>query len=175
LITKFILSSRKYKPVGTKVHPVTLYNPDSQPLVFNPLKLNELPLLPTSPMKLEDLSYTERIMEERMNSMLGKIPAGFLSKTETELLAHLILTYQDAFVFEEHERGTFNMDYFPPYEMLTVPHEPWMKKNIWIPLGRMDDILKLLQEQFNSGKYEHLHRHIDLRYSQWKRSLGSFI
>jgi hypothetical protein len=74
-------------------------------------------------------------MKERMNSMLRKIPVGFLSKTKTELLAHLILTYQDAFAFEEHERGTFNTYYFPPYEMPTVPHEPWMKKNIRIPLG----------------------------------------
>ncbi|KAF9503309.1 hypothetical protein BS47DRAFT_1310004 [Hydnum rufescens UP504] len=82
--------------------------------------------------------------------MLGKIPAGFLSTEEVDLLAYLILLYQEAFAFEEHKRGTFNTEYFPPHEMPTIPHEPWMKKNIRIPLGWMDDILKLLQEQFDS-------------------------
>jgi hypothetical protein len=153
-ITSFVLSNRKYKPVGMKIHPVVSYNPDSCPLVFKPLNIGELPPLLTKPMKLEDLIYTDRIMHERMALILGKIPSGFLSKVEVELLTHLILKYQDAFAFEEHERGTFNTKYFPPYEMPTIPHEPWMKKNIWIPLGRMDDIVKLLQEQFNSGKYE---------------------
>jgi hypothetical protein len=88
--------------------------------------------------------------------MLGKIPVSFMSKAEVELLVHLILTYKDAFTFEEHERGTFNVDYFPPYEMLTVLHEPWMKKNIRILLGQMDEVLRLLQEQFDSGKYKWL-------------------
>jgi hypothetical protein len=62
--------------------------------------------------------------------------------------------YEDAFAFEEEERGTFNTDYFPLYEMPMVAHEPWMKKNIRIPLGQMDEVLHLLQEQFDSGKYE---------------------
>jgi hypothetical protein len=69
-------------------------------------------------------------MKDHVNYMLGKIPSSFLTKSEIELLAHLILTYQEAFMFEEHKRGTFNTDYFPPYEMPMVPHEPWMKKNI---------------------------------------------
>ncbi|KAF9516742.1 hypothetical protein BS47DRAFT_1279670, partial [Hydnum rufescens UP504] len=149
-----IFGNRKYKPVGIKVHPVASYNPDSRPLVFKPLKLGDLPPLPTKPVRRDELEYTDRITKDRMSLMLGKIPAGFLSTEEVDLLAYLILLYQEAFAFEEHERGTFNTDYFPPYEMPTVPHEPWMKKNIRIPLGRMDDVLKLLQEQFDSGKYE---------------------
>ena len=66
---------------------------------------------------------------------------GFLSKSELKLIAHLILTYEDAFAFEEHKRGTFNTKYFPSYKMPMVPHEPWMKKNIQIPLGHMDEVL----------------------------------
>jgi hypothetical protein len=144
-VTRFVLGNRKYKPVSTKVHLVTSYNPDSWPLVFNPLRLGELSPLLTKLVKLEDLEYTERITKEWMLLMLGKIPTGFLSTAEVDLITYLILKYQDAFTFAEHERGTFNMDYFPPYEIPTVPHEPWMKKNIRIPFGQMDDVLKLLQ------------------------------
>jgi hypothetical protein len=153
-VTRFVLGNRKYKPVGTKVHPVASYNPDSWPLVFNPLRLGELSPLLMKPVKLKDLEYTKRITKDQMLLMLGKIPMGFLSTVEVDLIAYLILKYQDAFAFDEHERGTFNTDYFPPYEMPTVPHEPWMKKNIRIPFGHMDDVLKLLQEQFDSRKYE---------------------
>jgi hypothetical protein len=134
-ITRFILGSQKYKLVGRKVHPVASYNQDSHPLIFQPLNLGQLPALPTSPTVLKEIQYTTQITKDRLNYMLGKIPSGFLTKSEIKLLAHLILTYQDAFTFEEHKRGTFNTEYFPPYEMPTVLHEPWMKKNIRIPLG----------------------------------------
>ncbi|KAF9521094.1 hypothetical protein BS47DRAFT_1286130 [Hydnum rufescens UP504] len=153
-VGRFVFGNRKYKPVGTKVHPVASYNPDSWPLVFKTLNVGELPPLPTNPTQLKDLTFTERITKERMTFMLGKIPPSFLSKPEVELLAYLILKYQDAFAFEEHERGTFNTDYFPPYEMPTVPHEPWMKKNIRIHSVEWMKSSKLLQEQFDSGKYE---------------------
>jgi hypothetical protein len=83
----FVLGNQKYKPVGIKIHPVTSYNPDSCPLVFNPLKLGKLPPLPMNPMKLEHIKYTQWITKEQMTLVLGKIPAGFLSKTEIELLA----------------------------------------------------------------------------------------
>jgi hypothetical protein len=153
-IARFVLGNWKYKPVGQKVHLVALYNPDSRPLVFTPLSIGELPVLPFQPIELENLQYTERITKDCLTSMLKKIPVGFLSKVETELFTHLILTYEKAFAFEENECGTFNEVYFPPYEMPMVPHEPWMKKNIRIPLGRMDEVLQLLQEQWDSRKYE---------------------
>jgi hypothetical protein len=92
-ITIFVLGNRKYKPVSTKVHPVVSYNPDSHPLVFNPLRLGELPPLLMKLVKLEDLEYTDCITKERMSLMLGKIPSGFLSMAEMELLMYLILKY----------------------------------------------------------------------------------
>jgi hypothetical protein len=58
-IVRFVLGNWKYKPVGKKAHPIALYNPDSQLLVFNPLKLGEFPPLLSNPMKLEDIKYME--------------------------------------------------------------------------------------------------------------------
>ena len=153
-ITRYILGNRKYKPVGKKVHPVASYNPDSRPLELRPLELGTLPSLPVNPTKMEDLKYTTRITKERLALMLGKIPKDFLSKAEIELVAHVVLTYEDAFAFDESERGTFNTKYYPPYEIPTVPHVPWMAKNIRIPHGRMEEFMQLIQEQFESGKYE---------------------
>jgi Retroviral aspartyl protease len=58
-IARFVLGNRKYKPVGQKVHLVASYNPDSCPLVFTPLSIGELPVLPFRPIELENLQYTE--------------------------------------------------------------------------------------------------------------------
>ncbi|KAF9503310.1 hypothetical protein BS47DRAFT_1369628 [Hydnum rufescens UP504] len=56
-VTRFIFGNRKYKPVSIKVHPVMSYNPDSQPLVFKPLKLGDLPPLLTKPIRHDELKY----------------------------------------------------------------------------------------------------------------------
>jgi Retroviral aspartyl protease len=56
-IMRFILGNQKYKLVGRKVHPVASYNPDSCPLIFQPLNLGQLAALPMSPTVLKEIQY----------------------------------------------------------------------------------------------------------------------
>ena len=56
--------------------------------------------------------------------------------------------------FAEEERGTFRQDYFSDYQMPVMEHEPWKEKNIPLPPGYRDEILRLLKEKIDAGVYE---------------------
>jgi hypothetical protein len=38
--------------------------------------------------------------------------------------------------------------------MATVPHVPWFKKNIPIPMGHQEQFVQIIQEKINAGVYE---------------------
>lgn len=61
---------------------------------------------------------------ERLETIIGNIPKGFLTKPELELLIHRLALHEDAIAFTDNERGTFSPDCFPDYVMRTVPHVP---------------------------------------------------
>ena len=56
--------------------------------------------------------------------------------------------------FEDPERGILREDYFSPYIIHIVPHIPWEFKNIPIPPGIYNDIIKLLKDKIAAGVYE---------------------
>ena len=144
----------KYKPIAKKVIPVSTYNPDTVIPEYMPLELKELPLLTTNPWKMEDIVFTERLTKERIEIIIGNIPNGFLSKAELELILDIIFEFENAFAFTHSERSTFNMKYYPEYTMQTVPHVPWQIKPIHLPKSREAEIMDMLEDQRQAGKYK---------------------
>jgi hypothetical protein len=65
-----------------------------------------------------------------------------------------MLLNEKALAFEDPERGTLRESYFPPYIIPTVPHIPWEFKNIPIPPGIRNDVIKLLKDKIAAGVYE---------------------
>ena len=56
-----------------------------------------------------------------------------------------MMIHQDAFAWDDLERGHFREDFFPPVEIPTVPHTPWVLRNIPIPPGIYDEVCALLK------------------------------
>jgi len=79
---------------------------------------------------------------------------GFLRKAELELILDVIFEFENAFAFMHAERGTFNMKYYPEYTMRTVPHILWQIKPIRLPKSREAEIMEMLEDQRQAGKYE---------------------
>jgi hypothetical protein len=52
----------------------------------------------------------------------------------------------------EEEKGEFRQDFFPPVHIPTVPHMPWVYKNIPIPPGLHNELVKIICDK--SGAYE---------------------
>lgn len=60
----------------------------------------------------------------------------------------------EAFAWNDSQRGHFREDFFPPVEMPVVPHKPWVLKNIPIPPGIYDEVCKVIRTKVAAGVYE---------------------
>lgn len=80
------IRASKYKPVAKKVVPVSTHDPQSTVPAYAPIEIGPLPPLPTHPVKLEELTYTDKLTRERIETITGNIPNEFFSKDELELL-----------------------------------------------------------------------------------------
>ena len=56
--------------------------------------------------------------------------------------------------WDDTEKGRFREDYFNPVIIPTVEHEPWGLRNIPIPHGLRDEIIKFIKSKIASGTYE---------------------
>src|SRR5258708_5323434 len=87
-------SGVKYKPVAKKVVPVSMQDLDAAILVYKDIQIEELSDLSVVPKQMEELKFTKRLMKERLSSIISKIPAGFLTKSEAKLLIHILFQYE---------------------------------------------------------------------------------
>ena len=142
----------KYKKVDQKVRPIPGIIPEHQKprRQFPEDPLRNLPILPFHP---PDFTPTARVTAERMES-LNIHNHEELWPEERKLLQHVIRLNERSIAFDEDERGTFRSDYFSDYIIPTVEHEPWIEKNITLPQGRKNEIIKVLKEKINAGVYE---------------------
>ena len=62
--------------------------------------------------------------------------------------------HQDAFAWNDTERGHFREDFFPPIDIPVVPHTPWVQRNIPIPPGLYDEVCKVIQRKIDAGVFE---------------------
>lgn len=141
-----------YKKVANKVRPVPATLPEEFRIVRypHPDPLDGLPVLPTHP---PPFSPTERFTQERREAM-DLDPEGFLTEQEIRLCEWLIGHHPKVFAFDETEKGSFKEEYFPPVLIPTIEHTPWVFKNIPIPNGIYDEVVKIIKSKIDSGIYE---------------------
>src|ERR1700710_1422232 len=60
----------------------------------------------------------------------------------------------EGFTWKNSERGHFHKDFFPPVDIPTIPHKPWVKCNIPIPPGLYDEVCRNIQTKIDAGVYE---------------------
>ena len=142
----------KYKKVEDRVRPVPAVMPEEIKVkrTFPNNPLSNLPVLPKNP---PEFTPTKRITQERMDKLaIDDNPE--LTNEEKCLLKHVLAINGRSIAFTENERGTFRRDYFSDYQIPVVEHVPWMDKNIPLPPGLREEIIRLLKEKLEAGVYE---------------------
>ena len=89
VFTVWEFNGAKYKPVVKKVVPVSMQDPDVGILAYTEIQIELKAELLELPKWMEELKFTKKLMKEWVLSIISKIPAGFLTKTEAELLIHI--------------------------------------------------------------------------------------
>ena len=142
----------KYKRVDQKIRPIPSQIPAHMKAQrrFPEDPLRNLPPLPYHPPEFQP---TFKFTPERMQSLEIDNNTD-LQPEEKKLLKHVLVTNERSIAFDEDERGTFRSDYFSDYKMLVVDHLPWQDKNIPLPAGYRDEIIRLLKEKIQAGVYE---------------------
>ena len=142
----------RYKRVDQKVRPIPSMIPyhmkTSRQYPKDPL--DNLPKLPYNP---PAFTPTPKVTSERMES-LGIAKNMELWPEEKKLLQHVLVINERSIAFNEQERGTFRRDYFSDYKMPVIDHIPWQDKNMPLPRGYQDEIIRLLKEKIDAGVYE---------------------
>ncbi|KZV59369.1 hypothetical protein PENSPDRAFT_548394, partial [Peniophora sp. CONT] len=110
-----------------------------------------MPLLPTDP---PPYTPTGRYTPERKAVIDRAHPEGFLWPQERDLLHHLMSVQNEAFAWDDSERGHFREDFFPPVRIPTLPHAPWVERNIPIPPGIFSEVCELIRVKQAAGVYE---------------------
>ena len=145
--------TKKYKPVALKVKPVYAELPGryriKREITGDPLA--GMPQLNPRP---PDFVPTGRYTQERKEDMDKVHQGDFLWPEERKLVHHVIMEQDQAFAWDDSERGRFREDFFPPVVMPTVEHRPWVYRNIPIPAGIFDEVCRIVQRKIEAGVYE---------------------
>jgi hypothetical protein len=81
-------------------------------------------------------------------------PNGFLWPEEEKLAHHSVKEQEEYLLWIEEEKGEFWQDFFPPVCILMVLHMPWVYKDIPIPPGLHNELVKIIHDKIVSGVYE---------------------
>jgi len=81
-------------------------------------------------------------------------PDNWLSKAEKNLFLHLITLRENALAFSPEERGLLRRAVGDPYQIPTVPQEPWQIRPIPIPMAVRPQFTELMRERLRTGLYE---------------------
>ncbi|KAF8953949.1 hypothetical protein BDZ97DRAFT_1600854, partial [Flammula alnicola] len=146
---------KKYKPVALKVKPVYASLPEQyrikREIKGDPLKTADMPKLSKNP---PDFEPKGRYTQERKDAMDKVHEGDFLLPEERKLVHQLIAEQNQAFAWEDDERGRFREDFFPPVVIPTIEHKPWVERNIPIPPGIYDEVCKIIRSKEKSQVYE---------------------
>ncbi|KIK20362.1 hypothetical protein PISMIDRAFT_50160, partial [Pisolithus microcarpus 441] len=139
-----------YKHVDHQVKPVPGVYPEDthvhRQFPEDPLK-SLIPLLPHPPTFIP----MKKLTRECLDSM--KLNAdNFLWPEEEKLFCHIVKLNELTNCFADE--GNFRSDYFTPYIIPVLPHEPWEYHNIPIPPSIQDQVIQLLQDKIAAGLYE---------------------
>ncbi|KIJ05004.1 hypothetical protein PAXINDRAFT_59778, partial [Paxillus involutus ATCC 200175] len=106
--------------------------------------------LPTKP---PDFIPGVRFTAERAEA-LDLDPANWLWPEELKLIQWLVRDHETAFAWDASERGSFDEHFFPPVKFTTVPHTPWVQRNIPIPPAIHQQVIAIIKEKIAAGVYE---------------------
>ena len=143
----------KYKPVARKIWPVATTLPEAarpkrrfpeDPLLTLP-QISRCPAMP--------LVFGSQLMKERWEAFQLR-QKGFLWEEEVNLVFEVLMRNEEALAWDDTEKGKFREDYFDPVVIPTVEHEPWALKNIPIPHGLREEVIKFIKDKIASGTYE---------------------
>lgn len=149
----YAASKKKYKPVALKTRSVLTELPEKFRIVRNIIG-DPLANLPVLDPNLPPFQLTGRYTADRKEVIDKAHPGDFLWSTERDLLHDFMCKQNDAFAWCPEERGSLRTDFFPPIEIPTIPHTPWVQKNIPIPPGIYDEVCKIIKSKIDSGVYE---------------------
>lgn len=148
-----ILASKKYKPVALKTKPVYAELPENyrikREIKGDPLQ--DMPKLNPVPPEFRPKGRYTQERKEAMDLVHG---GDFLWPEERKLLHHLMTEQNQAFAWDDTERGRFREDFFPPIVIPAVEHTPWVYRNIPIPSGIYEEVCRLVQKKIEAGVYE---------------------
>jgi len=77
----------------------------------------------------------------------------FLWPEEQKLLHHFMMENNEAFAWDDSERGRFKTEYSPPVDIPIIAHTPWVLKNIPIPPGVFSEVCKFIKTKLEAGVY----------------------
>jgi hypothetical protein len=152
IVTAYLKTSKKYKPVALKTKPV-LGDLEEKFRIIREIKgdpLEHLPVLNPNPPKFTPCG---RYTQER-KEIFDKANEGFLWPDERALLHHFMMLHNEGFAWTDSERGHFREDFFPPVDIPVVPHTPWVLRNIPIPPGIYKEVCQLIKKKIDAGVFE---------------------
>ncbi len=148
-----IFAAKKYKPVALRTKPIIGELP-SQFRIHRDIQGDPLANMPKLNPHPKPFTPTGRYTQER-KEIIDKIhDSDFLWPAERDLLHDFMMQQNEAFAWDDSERGHFREDFFPPVEMPVVPHTPWVLRNIPIPPGKYNEICKIIRQKIDAGVYE---------------------
>lgn len=143
----------KYKKVADRTKPIPATLPEhfrvQRNITGDPLK--DLPYLSPFP---PEFTPTGRYTLENKEVIDKLHPGDFLWPEERKLMHYLMMLQEGAFAWDESQKGHFREDFFPPITMPVTEHTPWVHRNIPIPPGLYEQIIKIVRDKIASGAYE---------------------
>ena len=74
-----------------KVIPVSTQDLEGTILVYREIHISDLRPLPIVPAKMEDIKFSRMLTKEWLSSIIARVLAGFLTKSEVELLIQVVM------------------------------------------------------------------------------------
>jgi len=145
--------AKKYKLVALKVKPVLGTLPERfriiREITGDPLKG-----LPKLPEHLPEFSLKGRYTVERKEKLDLEHMSNFLWPEEWRLMHWVVAEQNQAFAWEDNERGKFKEEYFPAIEIPTVVHVLWVERPFRIPPAIHDKVCSIIKRKIDAGVYE---------------------
>ena len=142
----------KYKKVDQKVRPISMMLPEDFCTIQH-IPEDPLFLLPTLPTHLPEFMPGEHLTQECLDRLM--LNAGnFLWPEELKLVQHILKLNELVLAWTEAEKGQFSDEYFAPIKIPVIEHIPWVHKNLPIPPGILEEVIKIFQEKLAAGVYK---------------------
>ncbi|KZT18146.1 hypothetical protein NEOLEDRAFT_1196163, partial [Neolentinus lepideus HHB14362 ss-1] len=121
LVSVLAATKKKYKPVAQKVRTVPATLPKEYRIIRNITgdPLADMPTLSPTPQAFKP---TGRYTADRREALHKAHPEGFLTSDKLALLDDFMCKQNEAFAWNDDERGRFKKEFFLPIDFPVLPH-----------------------------------------------------